>query len=129
METKAEKLSTVDQYIAGFSEEIRRLIQQMRSTVRQAAPEAEEVLSYQMPAYKYHGIVVYFAAHKHHIGFYPLTSAMNAFSMELSAYVTSKGTVQFPYDKPLPLDLIARMVAFRMIENRDKAALKKKKSK
>lgn len=129
METNAEKLITVDQYIAGFSEEIRSLIQQMRSTIRQAAPEAEEVLSYQMPAYKYHGIVVYFAAHKHHIGFYPLTSALSAFSLELSTYVTSKGTVQFPYDKPLPLDLISRMVAFRMIENRDKAALKKKKSK
>jgi uncharacterized protein YdhG (YjbR/CyaY superfamily) len=119
------KAASVNEYIAGFPEEIQDRLQSIRETIRNMAPEAEEVISYQMPAYKLNGILVYFAACKNHLGFYPASTGITVFSRELSGYKTSKGAVQFPYDRPLPLDLIAQIVAFRVAENREKKARKK----
>ena len=117
-EKKASAIRTVDEYIAGFPEEIQILLEKFRNTIRQAAPEATESISWEMPAYKLVGKpLVYFAGHKQHIGFYPIPSGIEAFKEELTEYKQSgKGTVQFPYKKPLPLDLIKRMVAFRVQE-------------
>jgi uncharacterized protein YdhG (YjbR/CyaY superfamily) len=117
----------IGKYIAGFPAETRRLLEQLRAMVRKAAPEAEEVISYGMPAYKYHGIVLYFAGYNHHIGFYPTSSAIEAFKKELSVYKGAKGSVQFPLDKPLPADLIKRIVRFRVQENLEKAKNKSRK--
>jgi len=95
----------------------------MRQTIRKAAPEAVEAISYGMPALKLNGNLVYFAAFKDHIGFYPVPSGIEAFSVELAPYVTGKGTIRFPLDQPVPLDLVAKVVKFRVKEN-----LAKKKS-
>ena len=127
MITKETKISTIDEYIASFPEEVQLLLKQLRTIIKEAAPEAEEVISYQMPAFKYYGILVYFAAFKNHIGFFPTASGVEVFREELSAYKLSKGTIQLPFDKPLPLDLITRIIKFRKIENAAKAAMKKKK--
>ena len=120
----AGKNPDVDRYISGFPENVRELLGQLRHIIREAAPDAEEVISYQMPAYKLYGMLVYFAGYKNHIGFYPTSSGITAFRQELSAYKGAKGTVQFPLDKPLPLDIIKKIVAFRIAEN-----LQKKESK
>jgi uncharacterized protein YdhG (YjbR/CyaY superfamily) len=116
---------TIDQYIAGFPPDLRRRLKTMRSTIRKAAPAAEEAISYQMPTFKLHGNLVHFAAFKNHIGFYPAPRAIEQFEKELAAYQGSKGTVQFPLDEPLPLGLISRMVKFRVKENLKRAAAKK----
>jgi uncharacterized protein YdhG (YjbR/CyaY superfamily) len=126
MITKETKITNIDEYIACFPEHVQQLLSQIRSIVREVAPEAEEVISYQMPAFKYHGILVYFAAFKNHIGFFPTASGVEVFREELSAYKLSKGTIQLPLDKPLPLDLITRIVKFRKQENAGKAAMKRK---
>ena len=115
MKSKAPK--DINGYIAGFPEETQVILEKLRRTIRKAAPEAQEVISYQMPAFKYQGILVYFAAYKNHIGFYPTSTGIAAFKKELSAYQTSKGTVRFPIDKPLPLDLTSKIVKFRVKEN------------
>jgi uncharacterized protein YdhG (YjbR/CyaY superfamily) len=119
----------VDKYIAGFQENIQKLLKQLRSIIMKAAPGAEEVISYKMPAYKYNGILVFFAAYPNHIGFYPTPSAIEKFKAELSVFKSAKGSVQFPLDKPLPAELISNIVSFKVIENTQKAgtALKKKK--
>jgi uncharacterized protein YdhG (YjbR/CyaY superfamily) len=117
----------IDHYIAEFPDETRELLEQLRATIRNAAPEAEEVISYRMPAYKYRGMLVYFAAYKNHIGFYPGASGIEAFKKELSGYKGAKGSVQFPLDKPLPLELVTEIVKFRIIENSIKSELKAKK--
>lgn len=117
----------VDIYIAGFPAETQNLLLQVRETIQKAAPGAEEVISYQMPAYKLNGMLVYFAGYKNHIGFYPTGSGIESFKHKLSGYKTSKGTVQFPLDQPLPLDLITEMVRFRVDENRER--LNKKQTK
>ena len=114
----------VDQYIAAFPAEVQRLLQQIRATIIKAAPEATEVLSYQIPAYRYHGILVYFAAYKTHIGFYPMTSDTALFKDELAEFNKSKGAVQFPFEQDMPLQLISRIVTFRMKENLMKEMLK-----
>ena len=119
----------MDDYIAGFPEDIQILLEDLRNTIRKAAPDAEEVLSYAMPAYKYHGMLVYFAAYKNHIGFYATPTGHAAFKKELSVYKEGKGSVQFPLDQPLPLDLIARIVKFRVKENLEIAEEKAKKKK
>ena len=118
----------VDRYIAGFPDNVRELLMQLRTAVREAAPEAEEVISYQMPAYRLQGMLVYFAGYKNHIGFYPTSSGIKAFKQELSAYKGAKGTVQFPLDKPLPLDIIKKIVAFRVAENLQKTGSKREKN-
>ena len=117
------KPKNIDEYIAGFPEEVQEILHQVRMTVKEAAPDAEEVISYSMHAFRQNGIVVYFAAFKNHIGFYALPSGNEAFRKELSAFKTGRGSIQFPLDKPMPLDLIRQIVKFRLIEN-----LQKKKS-
>ena len=116
---------SVDMYIADFPPDTKELLEQLRVTIRNAAPEAEEVISYQMPAYKFHGILVYFAGYKNHIGFYPTGAGIANFPHKLSAYKTSKGTIQFPLDQPLPFELITEIVRFRVSENLEKAAKKR----
>jgi uncharacterized protein YdhG (YjbR/CyaY superfamily) len=112
----------VEEYIAGFPENIRVLLVQLRDTIRNAAPEAEEVISYKMPAYKLDGILVYFAAFKNHIGFFPTASGIEAFKKELSAFKCSKGTVQFPLNDKLPVGLITEIVRYRVRVNLEKAS-------
>lgn len=112
---------TVDSYIKSFPENIRELLKQIRSVIKENAPEAEESYSYQMPAYRTNGKpLVYFAGFKNHIGFYATPTGHAKFKKELSKYKQGKGSVQFPLDKPLPLDLIARIVKFRAEENADR---------
>lgn len=117
----------VDDYIAGFPVEIQKVLQEFRSIIRKAAPEAQEKIGYQMPAFYLEGPLVYFAAWKKHIGFYAIPTGIAMFKDELSSFETSKGTVKFPIDKPLPVDLITRMVKYRVKENLMKAAEKKLK--
>ena len=123
MEKKAGP-NSIDDYIALYPEETRKILQEIRATIQAAAPDAEEKISYQMPAFAQKGILVYFAAWKDHIGFYPIPSGIQAFKQELSAYETTKGSVHFPLDKPMPLDLISRIVKFRLAENLKKAGEK-----
>ena len=99
---------------------------QLRATIKKVAPQAEEVISYGMPAFKLKGMLVWFAAYAHHIGFYPTASGITAFKKELSIDKGGKGSVQFPFDKPLPLGLVAKIVQFKVAENLQKAAMKKK---
>lgn len=120
------KAIDVDKYIAGFPKDTQNLLTQLRETIIKAAPGADEVISYQMPAYKYCGMLVYFAGYKNHIGFYPTASGIEAFKKELSVYKGAKGSVQFPLDKPLPLQLITKIVKFRMKENQETASIKSK---
>jgi uncharacterized protein YdhG (YjbR/CyaY superfamily) len=127
MKTKTAKVNDIDKYIAGFPKDTQKFLEQLRATIKKAAPGAEEVVSYQMPAYKYHGMLVYFAGYENHIGFYPTPSGIEAFKKELSVFKGAKGSVQFPLDKPLPLELISKIVAFRMKENSEKAEIKAKK--
>ena len=123
---KAERITTktIDEYISLYPTNIQEILIELRATIKAAAPEAEEIISYQMPAYRYHGIVVYFAAFSKHIGFYPKVSGIETFKNELSVYKGAKGSVQFPLDKPLPLELIAKIVQFRVNENLEQARIK-----
>ena len=107
----------IDEYIATFPKNVQVILEELRQVVREAAPEAEEVISYQMPAFKLKGILVYFWAFKNHIGFFPTASTVEAFKDELSGYEVTKGTVKFPLDKPIPLDLVKKMVKFRAKQN------------
>ena len=116
--------SNVDEYIATFPKEVKQLMEDMRRAIKTAAPDAEEMISYAMPAYKQYGILVYFAAYKNHIGLYALPTGHQAFKTELSVYKTGKGSVQFPLDKPLPLSLIKKIVKFRVKENIERVNLK-----
>jgi uncharacterized protein YdhG (YjbR/CyaY superfamily) len=118
---------SIDEYIAAFPEHIQALLQEVRATVKAAAPEAEECISYQMPAFAQNGIVVYFSAMKKHIGFYPTPSGIEAFKDEAVGYKSTKGALNFPFDRPLPLDLISKIVRFRVAENRAKAQAKASK--
>lgn len=117
MKTQIQTPGNVDEYIAMFPNDIQEILKKLRKTIKKAAPDAEEVISYRMPAYKYHGILVYFAAYKNHIGFYPTSSGIETFKKELSAFKGSKGTVQFPIDETLPLKLISKIVEFRVHKN------------
>ncbi|MEO3946719.1 DUF1801 domain-containing protein [Gorillibacterium sp. CAU 1737] len=128
MEGKAAFTST-DEYIALFPPAVQELLQTLRNVIKQAAPDAKEKISYQMPPFDLHGNLVHFAAYEHHIGFYPAPSGITAFQDELSAYKSAKGSVQFPLDQPLPYELISRIVQFRVQENTEKAAAKAKKKK
>ena len=119
--------ATIDEYITGFPPDVQEILQQVRLTIRQAAPEAQETISYQMPTFTLHGNLVHFAAFKHHIGFYPVPSGIEAFQDELLPYVGGKGSVRFPLDEPIPYDLISRIVTFRVKENLEKAQAKKKR--
>lgn len=121
--------ASVDEYISTFPAETQKILQELRATIKAAAPEAEERISYQMPAFYLKGNLVYFAAFKNHISFFPTSSGISAFKDELSAYVGSKGTVRFPTDKPIPLDLISEIVKYRVNENLTKAEMKSRKKK
>jgi len=108
---------TIDEYIAQFSTEMQQKLQTLRKVIQEAAPEATEKISYQMPTFYLNGNLAHFAAYAHHIGFYPAPSGIEAFKEELTQYKGAKGSVQFPLDKPLPMDLIRRIVRFRVAEN------------
>jgi uncharacterized protein YdhG (YjbR/CyaY superfamily) len=110
----------IDEYIAGFPDEVRAVLSKLRQVIKEAAPGAQETISYGMPAFKLNGILVYFAAFKSHIGFYPTASGIAAFEKDLSLYDTSKGTVRFPLDKPVPFKLVEKIVKFRVNENLNK---------
>ena len=114
----------VDEYVATQPKDVQVILNKFRSTIKAAAPKAEEVISYQMPAYRYNGMLVFFAAWKTHIGLYP-AGAMKAFEKELEGYERSKGTIKFPLDKRIPFGLISKIVKFRAKENELKASLKK----
>ncbi len=127
METKNPPPKTIDEYIAGFPPDVQAILQKIRAIVREEAPEAQEAIKYQMPTFVLNGNLVHFAAFQHHIGFYPVPSGIEKFKEELSQYEGGKGSVQFPLNKPIPYDLIRRIVVFRVEENRKKAAAKGKK--
>lgn len=120
-------IETIDQYISAFPEHTQKLLQQMRTIIQKAVPKAEEVISYGMPAYKLHTVLVYFAGYKNHIGFYPTSSGIRVFKDQFAAYKSSKGAVQFPLDKPLPVKLIKEITVFRAKEDIANAAIKAEK--
>lgn len=115
---------TIDEYIAGFPEEVQQILQKIRSVIRQEAPLAQEAISYQMPTFKLNGNLVHFAAFKNHIGFYPTPSGTEKFQKEIARYKSGKGSIQFPLDEPIPYDLIRKIVIFRVTESLEKAAAK-----
>ncbi len=125
MKANQPEPQTIDEYIAGFPQDVQEKLEQVRRTIREAAPDAQEKISYKMPTFTLKGNLVYFAAFKNHIGFYPIPSGIEEFKEELSAYEQGKGSVQFPLDKPIPFDLISRIVKFRVKENLAKATAKR----
>jgi len=122
MEGKKADYESIDDYIKQFTPEVQEKLEALRKVIKESATDATEKISYQMPAFYLHGNLVYFAAFKHHIGFYPTSSGIEAFKDELSVYKGSKGSVQFPIDNPLPYDLIRRIVKYRVEENIKRAA-------
>jgi uncharacterized protein YdhG (YjbR/CyaY superfamily) len=118
--------NNIDEYIANFPIDTQEILEQIRVTIRNVAPQAVEVISYGMPAFKLNGILVWFAAYSKHIGFYPKASVIEVFKKEISTYKSAKGYVQFPLNKPMPLELIAEIVKYRVFENVQKMELKKK---
>ncbi len=126
MESNQRSVTSIDAYIANFPEDVQKILQELRAVIKAAAPDAEETISYQMPAFTLKGILVYFAAYKKHIGFYPLPSGIQAFQHELSVYKGAKGSVQFLIDQPLPWELIRKIVKYRVAENLQKAETKAK---
>jgi uncharacterized protein YdhG (YjbR/CyaY superfamily) len=129
MEGNTVSFVSIDEYIATFPEEIQKILQELRAAIKASAPEAEEKISYQMPTFALKGNLVHFAAYKNHIGFYPTPSGIQAYKDELSIYEGSKGAVRFPIDKPLPLELIRKIVKYRVAENLEKAEKKASKKK
>ena len=123
------KFRTVDEYISSFSKPVQAVLSQVRSAIREAAPAAEEVISYNMPSFRLSGMLVYYAAYKNHIGFYPTPSGIEAFKKELAGYEGAKGSVQFPIDEPMPLALIKKIVKFRVKENLDQPDIKRRQKK
>jgi len=111
---------TIDDYIATFPREVRVVLEELRQTIREAAPEVEEAIRYQMPTFRLNGNLVHFAAYKNHIGFYPTPSAIKRFKEKLSAFKTSKGAIQFPLKEPIPFALVKEIVRFRVKENMSK---------
>ena len=129
MDEKKTKVESIDEYIVGFPAEVQEILQKLRKVIKEAAPDAVEKISYQMPTFALSGNLVHFAAFKNHIGFYPAPSGIEAFKEELSRYKGAKGSVQFPLDQELPYKLISRIVQFRAAENREKSVDKKKRNK
>ncbi len=127
MKATSTKFKTVDEYLSALPANTKAILKEVRKTIRQAAPQAEELISYNMPAFRLNGMLVYYAAWKDHVGFYPVSSAIKAFQKELSDYKTSKGAIQFPIDRPIPFGLITKIVKFRVKENLEKAKAKLKK--
>ncbi|MFL6562163.1 MAG: iron chaperone [Bacillus sp. (in: firmicutes)] len=121
MEENKSKFISIDDYILQFPPEVQEILKTLRKVIRESAPDATEKISYQMPTFALHGNLVYFAAYKKHIGFYPTSSGIAAFQQELSEYKGAKGSVQFPLDMPIPYELISKIVKFRVAENIKKA--------
>lgn len=117
---------TIDEYIAGFPQEIQDILQKIRATIREIAPDAEEAIKYRIPTFVLKGGLVYFAAYKKHIGFYPIPTGIEAFKKELSVYKQGRGSVQFPLDQPIPYDLIGKIIRFRVKQNLEKAEAKRR---
>jgi uncharacterized protein YdhG (YjbR/CyaY superfamily) len=124
---KAPPFADIDGYISQFPADVRAILEQARATIRSAAPDAKELISYQMPAFKGHGMLVYFAAWKKHIGLYPPISGDKALEKAVSKYAGPKGNLQFPLDEPIPLNLIERIVKLRVKQDAEKAAAKRKR--
>jgi uncharacterized protein YdhG (YjbR/CyaY superfamily) len=129
MDSNKASFASIDDYIATFTSDVQKKLQEMRTIIKAAAPDATEKISYQMPTFYLKGNVVSFGAYKTHIGFYPAPHGIDAFEEELAPYKSGKGTAQFPLDKPLPVNLITRIVQFRVAENLQKAEKKSKKGK
>jgi uncharacterized protein YdhG (YjbR/CyaY superfamily) len=127
MESNKKGYRSIDEYIAQFPEEVQITLKKLRAVIKAAAPDAEERISYQMPTFRLKGNLVHFAAYKNHIGFYPTPGGIKPFEYELSVYEVSKGTVRFPIDKPLPMELISKIVKFRVEEDLKKDAEKTQK--
>jgi len=121
----ARQFQTIDEYIGAFPEDVQRILNELRQTIKEAAPEAHETINYQIPTFTLNGNLVHFAAFEKHIGFYPTPSGIEAFKQELSRYKRAKGSVQFPIDEPLPLPLIRRIVEYRVKENLEKKQKRK----
>jgi len=119
------KFKTVEEYFSTLSPDVRDVLEDLRKTIKQAAPKAEEVISYNMPAIKQGKAIVYYAAHKEHIGFYPTSSPMMVFKDQLAAFKTSKGAIQFPIDKPIPKKLVKDIVRYRLTQVQEKEINKK----
>jgi uncharacterized protein YdhG (YjbR/CyaY superfamily) len=129
MEENKITFKSIDEYILQFPPEVQEILQKLREVIKESAPEAEEKISWQMPTYVLHGNLVHFAAHKNHIGFYPAPSGIDAFKQELSEYKGAKGSIQFPIKKPMPYEVISKIVKFRVAENIKNAEEKLKKKK
>jgi uncharacterized protein YdhG (YjbR/CyaY superfamily) len=129
MESNKVGFTSIDEYIATFPEETQKILEELRATIKVAAPDAGEKISYQMPTFDLKGNLVHFAAFKNHVGFYPTPSGIQAFKQELSIYEGAKGSVKFPIDKPMPLELISKIVKFRVAENLKNGEIKSSKRK
>lgn len=130
MKTTQTAPKDIDDYIAGFPKDVQQILQKIRATIRKAAPQAEETISYKMPAFNLNGqYLIYFAAYKKHIGMYPVPVGDAEYQQEIAAYQSGKGTLQFPLDQPIPYPLIARVVKLRAKENLESAPIKRKNRK
>lgn len=118
------KFKTVDEYLAAQAPASRKILVELRAIIKSVAPKAEEVISYNMPAFKQHGVLVYYAANKNHAGFYPTGNPIKIFAKELETYTTSKGAIQFPHDRPIPVSLVKKIVKLRINEDKEREALK-----
>jgi uncharacterized protein YdhG (YjbR/CyaY superfamily) len=127
MEKNKTPYTTIDEYIATFPEEVQKKLRELRATIHSCAPDATEKISYQMPTFYLYGNLIHFAAYKNHIGIYPTPNGIEAFADELSKYEGGKGSKKFPLNEPLPLELVNRIVKFRVEENTKKAELKARK--
>jgi len=129
MDNRKPTPKNIDEYIAGFPEDIQGILQKIRAVIHEAAPEARETISYQVPTFTLKGNLVHFAAFKQHISFFPASSGVERFKSELAGYQTSKGTIQFPLGQPIPYDLIREITIFRVQENLARAEAKARKKK
>jgi uncharacterized protein YdhG (YjbR/CyaY superfamily) len=120
MATSRNQFKTMDEYIASFPKHVRNVLEELRRVIKESAPKAGETINYGIPTFKLNGNLVHFAAYKNHVGFYPTPSAIEAFEKELSSFKHAKGSVQFPLDKPIPFDLVKKIVKFRVKENESK---------
>ncbi len=127
MKTDDRAPTTIDEYIAGFPAAVQAILQEVRRTIREAAPDAQEAMKYGLPTFTLSGNLVHFGAFSSHIGFYPAPTGLEAFKEEMAPYRSSKGTAQFPLDQPIPYDLITRIVKYRVAENLARAEAKKKR--
>ncbi len=128
MKSAKKSFKNIDEYFSTVPENVRIKLQQIRETIHKAAPKAEEVISYQIPAFKQYRVLVYFAAFKDHIGFFPTSKPIEVFNKELKSFKTSKGTIQFPLDENMPLGLIAKITKFRVKDDLERHLNKKQKS-